>query len=252
VARFDHGDASIVYEEAGAGDPVLLMPGWGGSIDELAALRSALTPSFRVIAADVPGSGKSGPQPRTYTPAYYRDDATAFLALLAAIYASPAHLIGFSDGGEYALLMAAEEPRAVRSVAAWGAAGTRGTNPAMADPMATLIDDPIPPMRGFAAYLTAAYGEANARVKTRTAAAAFRSIIEAGGDISRSRAAEIACPALLIAGEHDFLATPALVAEMAGAIPNGEYVEAAGAGHAVHHDRPEWLVETIVGWLTAR
>jgi valacyclovir hydrolase len=250
VPWFDHGETRIYYEESGAGDPALLLPGWGGAIAELAPVRAALEPRFRVIAADLPGSGKSGPQPRTYTPAYYQEDAVAFLALLAAIGASPAHLVGFSDGGEYALLMAASQPDAVRSVATWGAAGSLGTDPALADPMATLVDDPIPPMRDFSAYMKATYGEANARVMTQSAARAFRTIMEAGGDLSRSRAASIACPALLITGEHDFLATPALVAAMADAIPNGEFLEAKGAGHPVHHEQPAWLAETVVGWLS--
>ena len=74
--------------------------------------------------------------------------------------------------------------------------------------------------------------------------------MEAGGDISRSQAATITCPVLLITGEDDFLATPALVSDMAHAIAGGEFLEAKGAGHSVHHDRPAWLSETVVGWLS--
>ena len=246
---FEHGDTRIYYEEAGQGEPVLLLPGWGGSIDELSALRRALAPSFRIIAADLPGSGKSGPQPRTYTPAYYEHDAEAALAMLRSIGATPAHVAGFSDGGEYALLMAATEPDAIRSLVTWGSAGSLGDNLPMADAMATIIDDPIPPMLEFSAYMKAAYGEANARVMTRSAAAAFRAIIEAGGDVSRSRAADICCPALLITGEHDFLAPPSLVADMAQAIPNGQFLEVKGAGHPVHLERADWLVKTVVDWI---
>jgi valacyclovir hydrolase len=143
VAWFDHGETRIYYEESGTSDPVLLLPGWGGTIDELAPLREALAPNFRVLAADVPGSGKSGPQPRTYTPTYYRDDALVFLAMLDAIGAAPAHLVGFSDGGEYELLMAALKPSAVRSVVTWGAAGSVGTNLQMADAMASVVDAPF-------------------------------------------------------------------------------------------------------------
>jgi len=252
VAWFDQGETRVYYEESGRGDAVLLLPGWGGTIDELAQLRETLAPKFRVIAADVPGSGKSGPQPRTYTPTYYQDDAPVLLAMLDAIGASPAHLAGFSDGGEYALLMAALKPSAVRSVVTWGSAGSLGNNLEMADVMSSLVDDPIPPMSEFSAYMKAAYGEANARVMAQSAAKAFRAIMEAGGDISRSRAASISCPALLIAGEHDFLATPALVSEMARAIPNGEFLEAKGASHAVHEEQPGWLAETVAGWLSKR
>ena len=249
---FEHGGSRIYYEQSGSGDPLLLLPGWGGTIEEFGPLRQALAAKFNVIAADVPGSGKSGPQPRTYTPTYYQDDVPVLLAMLDALGASPAHLVGFSDGGEYAFLMAALKPNAVRSVVTWGSAGSLGTNVQMADAMSTLVDDPIPPMSDFSAYMKAAYGEANARVMTQSAAKSFRAIMEAGGDISRSRAASISCPALLIAGEHDFLATPALVSDMAHAIPRGEFLEAKGASHPVHHERSEWLVETIVDWLSKR
>jgi valacyclovir hydrolase len=252
MAWHENGESRIYYEESGSGDPLLLMPGWGGTIDELAPLREALAPKFRVIAADVPGSGKSGPQPRTYTPTYYKDDARVFLDMLDALNASPAHLVGFSDGGEYALLMAALKPDAVRSVVTWGSAGSLGSNLQMADAMGTLIDDPIPPMAGYSEYMKAAYGEANARIMAQSAAKSFRAVMEAGGDISRSRAGDIACPALLITGEHDFLATPALVSDMAGAIPAGEFVEAQGASHPVHHEQPAWLVDTVAKWLSKR
>ena len=252
MAWFENGGPRLYYEESGAGDALLLLPGWGGSIDEFSALREALAPRFRVIAVDVPGSGRSGPQPRTYTPRYYQDDARLFLDLLDALGASPAHLVGFSDGGEYALLMASLQPNAVRSLVTWGAAGSLGSNSGLADVMATVVDAPIPPMAEFAAFLRATYGEANAREMTQSAARSFRAIMEAGGDISRSRAANITSPALLIAGEHDFLATPALVSDMAAAIPRGEFVEVPGAGHSVHEDAPELLTNTVVDWLSQR
>ena len=252
MAWFEHGGSRVYYEESGTGDAVLLLPGWGGTIDEFGQLREALAANFRVIAADLPGSGKSGPQPRTYTPAYFQDDVSVFLAMLDALGASPAHFIGFSDGGEYELLMAAQQPSAVRSIVTWGAAGSFGTNVQMADAMLSLIDDPIPPMAGFSAHMKASYGEANARIMTRSFGTTLRAIMEAGGDLSRSRAASISCPALLITGEHDFLATPALVADMARAMPHGEFLEAKGASHPVHHEQPVWLTETIAGWLSKR
>lgn len=63
---------------------------------------------------------------------------------------------------------------------------------------------------------------------TKSFSRTLLAIMDAGGAISRSRAGSISCPALLIAGEHDFLATPARVAEMAGAISRGQFVEAEG------------------------
>jgi valacyclovir hydrolase len=252
MAWFERDQYRIYYEEAGVGDPLLLMTGWGGSIDEFRALRDVLASNFRVIAADAPGSGKSGPQPRTYTTSYYREDAAVLLEMLDALSASPAHLAGFSDGGEYALLMAATKLDAARSIVTWGAAGSLGDNVMMADAMATVVDDPIPPMAGFSEHMKQVYGEDGARIMTQSAATSFRAIIEAGGDISRSMASNITCPALLITGEHDFLASPALVSDMARAMPNAEFVEVAGAGHPVHIEQPDVLIERVTRWLSKR
>lgn len=249
MAIFNHGKVPVYYEEYGRGDPVLILPGWGGMIGDLGPLAEELSSNFRVVAADNPGSGKSGPQPRRYNASYYREDAELFLAMLDAIEASPAHLVGFSDGGEYQLLMAALRPDAVRSVATWGSAGAMGEDLTFVEYLETLIDDPAPPMSDFAAYMRTAYGAENARIMSQSAAAAFREIISAGGDISRSRANDIACPALLIAGEHDFLTTPAMVSDMANAIPNGTFLQVDGASHLIHHQKPEWLTQTIVKWL---
>src|SRR5215467_5445160 len=108
MAWFEHGTSRIYYEEQGSGTAVLVLPGFAGSIEEFAALREALVAAgYRVIAADLPGSGRSEPQPRTYTATYFEDDARSFAALLQHLETGPAHMIGFSDGGDISLLMAA-------------------------------------------------------------------------------------------------------------------------------------------------
>ena len=69
MAWFEHGASRIYYEEQGSGTPVLVLPGFAGSIEEFAALREAIVAAgYRVIAADLPGSGRSEPQPRVRTP----------------------------------------------------------------------------------------------------------------------------------------------------------------------------------------
>lgn len=246
---FEHSEGRIHYEQEGNGEPVLVLPGWGGTIDEFAPIRTALSAHFRVIAADLPGSGRSEPQPRGYTPTYFHDDAQTFFALLEDLAAGPAHIVGFSDGGEVALLMATSRPDVVRSVVAWGAAGQLVAPPEMLDAFYHLIDHPIPPLQDFASYLTATYGEHNASSMTRSEANALRAIIAAGGDISRSRAPGISCPVLLLTGEHDPFCPPALVSGLADEIPLGQFVKVDGVGHDIHTARPTWLTDTVANWL---
>ncbi len=121
---FEHNSSRIYYEEQGNGAPVLVLPGFAGSIEEFVALREARWQ--RATGSSLPtspGSGRSEPQPRAYPATYFEDDARSFAALLQHLAVGPAHLMGFSDGGEISLLMAALQPGVARSVVTWGAAG---------------------------------------------------------------------------------------------------------------------------------
>jgi valacyclovir hydrolase len=120
MAWFERDGVRIRYEETGTGDPVLLLPGFAGRIEEFQSVVDGLSPEFRVVAADLPGSGDPQPIPREYTPDYYEDDAKTFVAFVRELIGRPAHLVGFSDGGEVALLMAIQDPSIAMRVAAWG------------------------------------------------------------------------------------------------------------------------------------
>jgi pimeloyl-ACP methyl ester carboxylesterase len=118
--------------------------------------------------------------------------------------------------------------------------------------MYNLVDNPIPPLQQFSEYLIATYGEANARAMTRSEVGALTALIEAGGDVSLSQASNITCPVLLIVGEHDVFIPLALASQLAARIGTAEVLEAKGAGHAVHREKPHWLAQTIVDWLLRR
>jgi valacyclovir hydrolase len=249
---FEHGTARIYYEEYGSGDPVLMLPGWSMNVAGFSALRESLVAAnYRVILADLPGSGRSEPQPRVYTATYYEDDARSFMALLQHLVVGPTHLMGFSDGGEVSLLMAALMPNIARSVISWGASGV------LSDPgghlraaFYNIIDNPIPPLQSLREYLVATYGEANARIMSQSQVTAVGDIIEKrGGDISLSKLGNITCPVLLITGEHDMFVPPALLSQVAPQIRTVKTLTVEGAGHDVHNARPEWLAQTIVDWL---
>jgi len=251
MAWFEHGTSLIYYEAQGSGTPVLVLPGLFGSIEEFSGLRDALVMAgYRVIAADLPGSGRSEPQPRAYTASYYEEDTHAFAALLQHLESGPAHLMGFSDGGEISLLMAAMMPGVARSVVTWGAAGVlNDPSGQLREAIYNVVDHPIAPLEQFRDYLVSTYGEANARAMTQSMVAAMSDIIEAGGELSLSKAGNITCPVLLIAGEHDIFAPPALASELAARIRTAEVLVAEGADHNVYMDRPEWLTHAILDWV---
>jgi pimeloyl-ACP methyl ester carboxylesterase len=244
---FEHPNGRIYYETEGDGPAIMVLPGWSESIDTLASLRAALAQEFRVIAADLPGSGRSEPQPRSYSATYFDEDADAVLALLDRLGVDEAHFAGFSDGGEVAVIAAIQRPAIVRSVVAWGAAGQA---PAMdlIDAFHDLIDAPVGAFEAFSSHLRQQYGEATARSMSQSVANAWRTMA-AEGDISQRRATSINCPALIIAGELDAIAPPEAVSRLARAIPAGEFIEVKGAGHAVHQSDDAGFNETVLEWL---
>jgi valacyclovir hydrolase len=252
MAWFEHGGSRIFYEVAGSGTPVLLMPGWSGNIEEFSKLREQLVEAgYQVIAADLPGSGRSLPQPRAYTATYYEEDGRAFGALLEHLNVRAAHLVGLSDGGEVAILMAILTPEHARSVVTWGASGFISDPDGELEATFHMIDDPSPPVQEFRTYLVDYYGEANARTMTQNFARAAQAIIAQGGDISLSNADTIRCPALVIAGEHDEVVPPAQIKVLGARIPNARVEIVPNAGHDVYSDRPEWLTQTLLEWLNA-
>ena len=229
MAIFENGGSRIYYEVEGQGTPLLFMPGVTGSISEHSGWLARIARDHRVIAADLPGSGRSGPQPRRYHVNYYEDDAASFTALLQDLGASNAHLVGFSDGGEVALLMAITAPALARSVMTWGAAGfVRDPDGQCATLFRDLFDHPIPDTEGWRESLVARYGVGLARDITRNFADGLDAFVAAGGDISRSRASQIRCPVCLIAGQQDFFVPGDLLMALAGQIETVETRVARG------------------------
>lgn len=250
MSWFEHGTSRIYFEDSGSGDPVLLLTGFSDHIDRHARLRDALAGHYRVIAAELPGSGRSGPQPRKYSPGFYDQDAQAFVALLEARGAVPARLLGFSDGGEVALVMAAISPKVASTVLTWGAAG------AINDPgghiaafFRQVVDDPQPDAHDYRDYLVANYGESIARATTQSFANVMDAMVAAGGDIVLKRAGQITCPVMLMVGQRDFIASKSQIETLASLMPQAVSIEVQDAGHGIHEDRPEWFVEAVMDWL---
>jgi valacyclovir hydrolase len=252
MAWFNHVNGRIWYDETGSGEALLFLPGLTESGDDFREMIDKLAPHYRVIAVDLPGSGHSEPQPRHYTAAYYHEDAEAIAALTTHLGIGSYHIAGFSDGGEVALILAVQQPGAVLSAFIWGAAG--GLDPNTIGPMIQvfhdIVDNPPEFMQGFSEHLKARYGEANARAMTQSAADAFKAIAENGGDVGGSRAGDIRCPVLILAGENDPFAPASLVRPLAERIPRAELIEVPGVGHSLHEEQPEWFMQTLLDWLT--
>lgn len=104
-------DLELYYEEAGAGPSLLLIHGLGSSSHDWEEQLAALAPHFRTIAFDLRGHGRSARPAGPYSiPVFAADGA----ALLRALDATPAHVVGLSLGGMIAYALALDYPALVR------------------------------------------------------------------------------------------------------------------------------------------
>jgi pimeloyl-ACP methyl ester carboxylesterase len=60
---------------------------------------------------------------------------------------------------------------------------------------------------------------------------------------------QIACPTLVMTGEHDTWANAAQHAALAAQLPNADLVIVPGAGHMIQLEAPDAVNSAITGWL---
>jgi pimeloyl-ACP methyl ester carboxylesterase len=115
---FTHDGVQLYYEVYGAGEPLLLVHGNGGSIGNLKAQIDHFRTRYKVIAMDSRDQGKSGDSPDKITYEKMTDDLAA---LIDQLKTGPVNVLGWSDGGIQALLLGIRHPAKVKKIAAMAA-----------------------------------------------------------------------------------------------------------------------------------
>ena len=110
----------IRYVSVGSGKPLLLLHGWGTSLDAFAAMIADLGRSFAVTAFDFPGHGGSDMPPATWA---VDDFAAMTLEAMAGLGLERASILGHSFGGRVAIKLAAAHPDRVDRLVLVDAAG---------------------------------------------------------------------------------------------------------------------------------
>lgn len=106
------------YEVYGAGEPLLVVHGNGGSIANLGAQIAHFRKRYKVIAMDSRDQGKSGDSNEKLTYEKMTDDLAA---LLDHLKVGPVNVLGWSDGGIEALLLGIRHPAKVKKIVAMAA-----------------------------------------------------------------------------------------------------------------------------------
>jgi pimeloyl-ACP methyl ester carboxylesterase len=111
MPRIQLGPVDTYYEEAGGGEPLVLLHPGGADVRAFERNLSVLGERFHVLAPDRRGHGRT---PDVDGPLHYATMADDTIAFLEAVVGGPAHLVGHSDGMPVALLVALKRPDLVR------------------------------------------------------------------------------------------------------------------------------------------
>ena len=112
-------DAILYYEIYGSGEPLLLLHGNSQSIYAFTKQIPELSKKYKVIAVDTRGQGKSTDESAgSLTYEKFADDMKQ---LLDSLHISKTNILGWSDGGNTALIMAIKYPSYVNKLAITGA-----------------------------------------------------------------------------------------------------------------------------------
>ena len=108
----------VYYEEYGKGIPLLLLHGGLGNVRDFSMIIPKLSEKFRVIIPDAPGLGRSE---YAKNPLSYQLLADYQSELIDKLKLDSLYVMGWSDGGNTALLLAHKRPEKVKKMIPVGA-----------------------------------------------------------------------------------------------------------------------------------
>ena len=179
----------MYYETYGEGEPLLIIHGNGGSINNFMYQIPYFSQHYKVIVADSRAQGKTKDIGDSLSYEMMADDLAALLDKLGI---DSSYVIGWSDGGINGLLMAMRHPKKVKKLAITGA---------NLWPDTTAVD---PFIYKWAVGLNDSMSR---KIKTPEVKASLKllHLLAYEPHISASELKKIKCPALVIGGDNDVI-----------------------------------------------
>ncbi|MEU5522782.1 alpha/beta hydrolase [Streptomyces sp. NPDC047860] len=231
------------YETEGSGDPLVLLHGgfctndtWGAQRADLAAAHHLFLPERRA----------HGHTPDVAGPLSYQDMADDTVAFVETVVGRPAHLLGWSDGGIVALLVALARPDLVRKVVVMGA-NFRPSPECFAEPA---MLDAMTPESAELAFFRELYEAAtpDGAGHWPVVAAKMADLWRTQPNLTTEDLARVQAPILVLVGDDDLIALEHTIA-LYRALPDGRLAVVPGASHLAPLEKPALVNGLILDHL---
>ena len=217
----------LYYEVYGKGVPLMLLHGNGGNMSAFEKQIPFFSKYYKVIAVDSRLQGKSGGDPDTLS---YNMMANDFCTLIDHLQLDSVYVLGWSDGGINAILMALQCPAKVKRIAFTGAN-------VVPDSSAVSAAD-IQSMKDFVE---------NNKTATKVEKTLTRMMIWQP-NIPYAELSKIKCPALVMAGDHDII-KGAHTLKIFQSIPGAQLCIFPDSNHGVCQQHPALFNSTVLNFF---
>ncbi len=214
---------------------VLLHGGLSATEDWDKYILPAVQDSFHVFAYDRTGQGRTGDQVGSFHFEFQTKEAIAYLE---DVVKTPAHLIGWSDGGIIALLVAMKRPDLVRSIIAIGANYHYESGGIPIELWEASEED----------HQEHAERSPDAPVSLNSKIERMWRIWTSEPSLSKEDLAKITCPTLVMAGDDENFSF-AHITSLYEALPLGQLAIVPGTSHFLVKEKPELAQAIIKGFL---
>ena len=219
------------------GDPslpgVFCMPGALGTAenDFGGQLRALSRRGYHVMSFDPRGYGASRPPVRTFTDDFYQVDADDVSAILTSLQKDRTNIMGWSDGANAAVLLAAKYPHQVEKLCIFG--GNSFITQEDVDAYEMTRNVQASWSQGMKLKCNPVYG-ADLQPMWDSFCDAMQNIKSKGGDICQQEAKLIQCPTLIVHGDKDPIVPTSHAEWFANNIPNSQVYFFKEGKHNIH------------------
>lgn len=242
----------IAYLEAGRGEPLVCVHGNFASKRWFTDLLESPPPNYRIIALDLPNFAASAAMPEAISIATYADYLAGFIAALG--FSQPV-LLGHSLGGAVVQAVLAQQPDAAKAALLLASAPPGGVTTPEAHYAVlesfradrTLLAEALGPTMPTKkpAYFEALVDDAfMMRPEAFTGNARALDAYDFSGSLW-----QVACPVLVISGEHDYLISETMARATAEAFRCASHEHWQGVGHSPQIEAPERFGERLHSFL---